>query len=244
MLHAAFESLFARDLPHGRCVGVALPEGDALQADVPAATLGELLEVERRHVETLAPARRAGWVGGRIALRAALADLQIDAGPILATPRGAPELPAGARGSISHKKGLVVALAARAGGGIADEEGAGDGAAPWHLGIDLERVVPGHSGIARYVLRADERARLPPGDDPRRVEELLFAFSAKEAIYKAIDPFLGRYVSFQEVAVERRDDGEATASFHLKTREAFGVDVRWLRYEDFIVTTARVSLGR
>jgi enterobactin synthetase component D len=188
--------------------------------------------------------RRAGWVGGRIALRAALSDLSLDVPPILSTPRGAPLLPAGARGSISHKKGLVVALAARA----------GDGDGAWHIGIDLERIVPGHSGIARYVLRPEERARLPAGDDPRRVEELLFAFSAKEAIYKALDPFLGRYVSFHEVAVERRADGAASATLHLKGGAAgappseapprFDVDVRWLRHEDFIVTTARVSLPR
>ncbi len=240
MAGARFESLFARDLPHGRCVGVALPEGEALSVEIPAAALAALPEVERRHVETLPPARRAGWVGGRIALRAALADVGFQSGPILSTARGAPQLPAGARGSISHKKGLVVALAARAhadrGGGAAGAE-----VSTWHIGIDLERIVPGHSGIARYVLRADERARLPPGDDPRRLEELLFAFSAKEAIYKALDPFLARYVSFQEVAVERRDAGEATATLHLKTSEAFAVDVRWLRYDDFIVTTARVE---
>jgi enterobactin synthetase component D len=127
-------------------------------------------------------------------------------------------------------------------------------APPWHIGIDLERIVPGHSGIARYVLRPEERARLPAGDDPRRVEELLFAFSAKEAIYKALDPFLGRYVSFHEVAVERHADGAASATLHLKAGAAgtppseapppFDVDVRWLGHEDFIVTTARISLPR
>ena len=121
----------------------------------------------------------------------------------------------------------------------------------WYLGIDLERIVPGHSGIARYVLRPEEHARLPAGDDPRRVEELLFAFSAKEAIYKALDPFLGRYVSFHEVAVERHAAGAASASLHLKTGAAgapafekhprFDVDLRWLRREDFIVTTAKVA---
>jgi 4'-phosphopantetheinyl transferase EntD len=245
MAAAPFASLFALDLPHGRCVGVALPDGDGAQAALPDA-VATLLDVERRHVATLPPLRRAGWAGGRIALRAALSDLSLDVPPILSTPRGAPLLPAVARGSISHKKGLVVALAARAG----DRDS--DAAAVWHIGIDLERIVPGHSGIARYVLRPEERDRLPAGDDPRRVEELLFAFSAKEAIYKALDPFLGRYVSFQEVAVERHADGAVSATLHLKSGAAgtpaseppprFDVDVRWLRHEDFIVTTARVSL--
>ncbi len=122
------------------------------------------------------------------------ADLGVDAGPILSTPRGAPLLPAGARGSISHKESLAVALAARA----EVDEGA------WRLGIDIERVAPGKLDISKRVLRPEELAFLPPPGDPRRTEELAFAFSAKEAIYKALDPFVARYVSFQEVAVDRK----------------------------------------
>src|SRR5260221_277711 len=86
---------------------------------------------------------------------------------------------------------------------------------------------------------------------PRRGEELLFAFSAKEAIYKALDPFLQRYVSFHEVAVERHPDGAASATLHLKSGAAgtpasepappFDVELRWLRYDDYIVTTAKLS---
>jgi 4'-phosphopantetheinyl transferase EntD len=254
MAPAPFVRVFALDLSHGRCVGVSLPTGDGDDAAVPAAALAALPETERRHVETLPPARRVGWVGGRLALRAALADLAFDAGPILSTPRGAPQLPAGARGSISHKKGLVVALAARASD---DPDAPTPTPTPtampiWQVGVDLERIVPGHSGIARYVLRAEERARLPPGDDPRRVEELLFAFSAKEAVYKALDPFLGRYVSFREVSVERRADGSAAVTLFLRapgddrtaassSPPAFEVDLRWLQRDDIIITTARVS---
>ena len=168
-----------------------------------------------------------------MALHAALADLSIEAGPILSTPRGAPQLPAGARGSISHKETLAVALAARA-------DGNHD---VWHLGIDIERVAPGRLDISKRVLRPEELARLPPPEDPRRVEDLAFAFSAKEAIYKALDPFIARYVSFQEVAVERSADGTASATLDLREGDAaaFEVNVRWLRYGDFIITTAHVS---
>jgi 4'-phosphopantetheinyl transferase EntD len=230
---AFFQPAFRMDLPHGRCVGVALPEAGVGGEAQLSAAVAALPEAERRYVETMPEARRAGWAGGRIALRAALMDLGVDAGPILSTPRGAPLLPAGARGSISHKDSVAVALAARA----EIDEGA------WRLGIDIERVAPGRLDISKRVLRPEELAFLPPPEDPRRIEELAFAFSAKEAIYKALDPFVARYVSFQEVAVDRNSDGTAFATLDLRdgSSAAFQVEVRWLRRDDFVITTSRVS---
>ena len=236
MTMTPFTRVFGIDLPHGRCVGVALPDDKDAGAAISAEVLAALPEAERRHAEQVAPARRATWIGGRVALRAAAADLGCRPGPILATPRGAPSLPAGVRGSISHKRSLAVGLAALAG----DQD-----AGAWHLGVDVERIVAGHSGIARYVLRPEERERLPSGDRGGRTEELLFSFSAKEAIYKALDPFLARYVSFQEVSVERRSDGSAAVTLFLRGAAEgaprFDVDVRWVRREDFIITTARAE---
>jgi enterobactin synthetase component D / holo-[acyl-carrier protein] synthase len=236
-----FARVLGLDLPHGRCVGVALPD-DHHAGAIPAEVLAALPEGERRYAEQVGPARRVSWVGGRIALRAAFADLACDPGPILATTRGAPRLPPDLRGSISHKHSLAVGIAARTGE---------PDARTWHLGIDLERIVAGHSGIARYVLRPEERERLPSGDGGRRNEELLFIFSAKEAIYKALDPFLARYVSFREVSVERRADGSVAVTLFLRdgpdeaaapgAAAPFDVDLRWLRRDDFIITTARVS---
>ena len=246
----SFARVFGLDLSHGRCVGVALPAGDGADAAIPEEVLAALPEEERRHAQQVPAARRASWVGGRLALRAAFADLGCEPAPILATGRGAPLLPAGLRGSISHKQSLAVGIAARV---AADGAAAGAGPGVWHLGVDLERIIAGHSGIARYVLRPEERERLPSGDGARRTEELLFSFSAKEAIYKALDPFLARYVSFREVSVERRADGSAAATLFLRAGAdaaatggappGFDVDVRWLRRDDFIITTARVARG-
>jgi 4'-phosphopantetheinyl transferase EntD len=209
---------------------VTLPRPGGADDLVPPLVAQSLPEEERRHAEGLPEARRVSWIGGRIALRAAVGDLGIDAGAILSTPRGAPLLPTAARGSISHKESLAVALAARAD----DEE--------WNLGIDIERVAAGKLDISKRVLRPEELARLPPPEDPQRLEELAFAFSAKEAIYKALDPFVARYVSFQEVAVERRADGTAEAVLDLRGGggSAFEVDVRWLRRDEFVITTARI----
>src|SRR4051812_43096878 len=87
--------VFRRDLPHGRCVGVAIPD------DVPDSTLAALRPEERAFAEALTAARRPSWVAGRVALRAALDDLGLESGPLLVTDRGAPLLSAGVLGSIS-----------------------------------------------------------------------------------------------------------------------------------------------
>jgi 4'-phosphopantetheinyl transferase EntD len=105
----AFALRFQRALASGVCVGVALPEapGPVLPA--------ELHPDEAAYAQLLAPLRRVGFVGGRLALRAALAALGArDVGPIMATARGAPALPAGFVGSVSHKREVAVAIAAPA----------------------------------------------------------------------------------------------------------------------------------
>ena len=48
-------------------------------------------------------------------------------------------------------------------------------------------------------------------------EEVLLRFSFKEAVYKAIHPFLERSVDFSEVEIEPLQDGSAKINFLLKT---------------------------
>ena len=75
-----------------------------------------------------------------------------------------------------------------------------------------------------------------------RGSEVLLRFSAKEAIYKALDPYVKRYVGFREVAVTPLADGTAKVLMCLAQKEGpFDVDVRWMRTEGLIVTTARIQ---
>jgi phosphopantetheine--protein transferase-like protein len=208
----AFEYQFARELPFGTCVGISLP---AIDSDADAFDLPQVLHAdEAAFARALSPARRAGWVGGRVALRAALVALGVEvAAPILATARGAPLLPPGVVGSVSHKSDLAVALAARTTIAAAT------------LGIDVEGVRSFKYDIARHVLTADERAALPP-DGPARDAEVLRLFSAKEAIYKALDPWVQRFVSFQEATVTRAPNGGLRARLALAQREGpFAVEL-------------------
>jgi 4'-phosphopantetheinyl transferase EntD len=74
-----------------------------------------------------------------------------------------------------------------------------------------------------------------------RAREVLLRFSAKEAIYKALDPFVRRYVGFGEVAVSPLPDGSARVTPDLRDGEGpFVIEVRWRRFEGVVLTTARV----
>jgi len=225
--------VFRVDLPHGRCVGVRVPVAIE-QVDLP-----RLASEERDFFESLSPARRPTWLAGRIALREALRDLGLAAGPILATRRGAPKLPDGVAGSISHKRTLAVALAARQEGGSS-------------IGIDIEPVPatppsPIEAGwdnrpdISSRIMTAEELRVLASIPEPLRRRDVILHFSIKEALYKAINPLVGRYVSFQEATVLPRADGGVGVTLALAKGEGpFSAAAHWSEIHGHILTTARV----
>lgn len=138
-------------------------------------------------VVVVEPAGTPTFQAGRRALTAAYRE-PIDIGR---SDRGAPVLPRG-HGSIAHKAGPERVVAAA----IAAE----------HLvGIDLERALPPRQPIERRILTAREQAVL--GTDRRQVA---LAFAIKEAIYKAVDPVVRRYVGFTEVELDL-EAGRATS---------------------------------
>jgi phosphopantetheine--protein transferase-like protein len=186
---------------------------------------------------TLSPARKSTWLAGRIALHAALRDLGLDRGAVLATTRGAPELPDGVTASISHKRTLAVALAAPKLDGLT-------------LGVDIEPVPalpaslaePGWDNrpdISSRVMTPEELAVLATMPEHQRRREVILHFSLKEALYKAINPVVGRYVSFQEATVLPHSDGSVAVTLSLTKGEGpFRVDARWSEIEGHLLTTA------
>jgi enterobactin synthetase component D len=221
--------MFVQRLPHpfGALAVVSFPDGHA--APPPEA----LHPDELAFAAALAPARRATWVGGRVALREALASLGADlAAPVLATPRGAPLMPAGFVGSITHKTGLAAAVAARA-------------AQPLRtLGVDLEIAQPLRTDIARRVLTAGEESALAGLTGEARDVEVLRWFAAKEAIYKALDPWVSRYVAFREATVARGADGSLTATLALPPAEGpFRVELHDGSADDLLLVSARIERG-
>lgn len=192
-------------LGHGACVVVELADPQAALARLPAD--------EQRRAHELSEVRRRDFIAGRTALHLALDT----AAPILSDDRGAPVLPAGWVGSLSHKGPRAAALVAPAGRG--------------HVGVDLERAIAPRLDIAERILTAREQAALP---DRGRAVTLRFAI--KEAIYKAIDPYVRRYVGFTEVELEFAGDTAAVT-----TALPFSIEVSWREHAGHWLATARAT---
>ena len=84
----------------------------------------------------------------------------------------------------------------------------------------------------RRVLTSGEQERLGRLVNVSREEEVLLRFSFKEAIYKAIHPFLSRSIDFSEVEVDPQEDGTATLNFIMKGGESFDYIASWQRYRE------------
>jgi 4'-phosphopantetheinyl transferase EntD len=217
-------------LDHGRCVAVRIPEDEAALA---ALARGVLVPGETAFASGLPTRRRRTWIGGRVALREALSRSGLGAPAVLADERGAPLLPPEIAASVSHKEHVAVALAAPR---------CGDRT---RLGLDVELDVTGGRrppDIASRVLASDEEAELAAMTEHEQAREVRLRFSLKEAIYKAVDPFVRRYVAFREVSVTPRPDGTAAVRARLQEGPAaFVIEARWLRTNGLVLTTAKVT---
>ncbi len=181
----SFDVVLRLATPFGPCVGVRIPEHARLDERVRARLAGE----EVAFAEAASPARARSFVAGRLALREAFAAAGLSPPPpLLPKASGAPALPAGAWGSISHKANLAVAIATAA---------QGSGA----LGIDLEDGAPGRIDIAPRVLVPAERAAIAHLSALEQAVQTRMAFSIKEAIYKAAHPVVEQFFGFQAAEV-------------------------------------------
>ncbi|HEX3394713.1 MAG TPA: 4'-phosphopantetheinyl transferase superfamily protein [Acidimicrobiales bacterium] len=187
------------------------------------------------------PRRRYEFLVGRACAHAALAAIGRDDAPIGVGPRRQPRWPAGVVGSIAHGGDWAGAVVASAG----NTESA------WNivgLGLDIEPVAPPLSGdVERLVLTAGERRRLPAEPGPATVAAKV-AFTAKEAVYKALHPSTGWSLEPADVEI---DVDLASGRWHARLHERFPLDDRRLvgRFEVadhhlFAGVVVRVGDGR
>ncbi|ETX13793.1 hypothetical protein OCH239_06905 [Roseivivax halodurans JCM 10272] len=165
--------------------------------------------------------RRAGWLSGRIAARAACAEIGLELVELSADEEGVPLWPSGVSGSISHTDGLASALVA---------------CGARRLGVDVEHVPDGPrlAALRSATLSAPERHRLA---EPWQAT---LGFSAKECLYKALYPELRSFFGFD--AAEVTELGGDTAiltltvelSADLRSGRAFRVNFR--RSGDTVLT--------
>ena len=209
---------------HGRCVIVAASEHDVELA------IAALPAPERVRAAALSGSRRREMLAGRAALRAVLADMAGAAAarePIVADDRGAPVLPVGWVGSISHKGAHAAAI-------VTPDVGA-------RIGVDLEVAAPPRLDIGGRVLTVRERAALAPLDPVAYGRAVTLRFAIKEAIYKAVDPFVRRYVGFTEVELDLASDGHCEVIVLDPVRLPVTVDARWREIDGHWFATARAT---
>lgn len=187
-----------RDLP--------LPPGGALVlAPVGDAVAIELPETIRR----CAPRRQATFAAGRVAAQEALRKAGFrSAAPPGINDVGLPDWPPGWLGSISHGDDIAAALVAPVG-------------CVRLLGLDLERIVTAEiaAQIAPEIMSGQ-----PVGHSGSLLErEVTCAFSAKEALYKALYPLTRQFRDFSAANIGWQKDGPgAPARVMLTLTEDWG----------------------
>ena len=222
-----FTVAFHHATPHGVVTAVTIPDTPDL---VPAEVLGRLPGPERAVAESQRGYRQGQFVGGRIALRLACEQLGVRPPPLLADDRGAPVLPPGLVGSVSHKNTLAVGMVARGEAG--------------RLGVDVEEYGPPRLSIAPRVLTPRELASVEELPPDRRWIAILLRFSIKESIYKALDPYVRRYVGFHEALVDPQIDGSAGVELTLANGEGpFRVAARFEWLHGRLLTSTRIRPG-
>ncbi|WP_217539947.1 4'-phosphopantetheinyl transferase family protein [Vibrio metschnikovii] len=138
--------------------------------------------------------RRAEFVAGRVVARDALVALKSLSYHVSVGEQRAPQWPSGWLGSISHTDHTAVCVAKQI------HEHA-------KLGVDIERVVSERAAkeiMPLIFVTPQERALVASADWPiHRLVTLIF--SAKESLFKAIYPTVGRYLEFSHSCVEEMD---------------------------------------
>lgn len=164
-------------------IGQSLPARDGMLvlADAIQSGLDSLYPEEKALVEKAVAKRQAEFATARGLARQSMRELGLQTGPILRGTQREPIWPAGVLGSMTHADGCAVACVARQG-------------AVRSVGIDVElseRVGEDLHG----KLFTEAELRYLEGRAPKYAGLL---FSAKEAVYKATFPLVGRFIGFQE----------------------------------------------
>jgi len=142
---------------------------------------------ERRFASGLAEWRRREWLAGRLCLGEAIAHFTDLRPPMLPTPSGAPTMPSGLVGSISHKGPLAAALVTSGKAGI---------------GVDVEQVEEIDATLAKKVLTPREYSSIAALDDRLKLQRIVSYFSIKEAVYKSLDPARQSDIEFDDIEVD------------------------------------------
>ena len=165
--------------------------------------------------------RRRDFAFGRLAARSAARSIGYGLPPLLPDARGAPVWPDDLTGSISHSAGIALAVVA--------PKGLTAG-----IGVDIETIgSDGVNEIPHLIADAEELRSIGTTD-----LQLLRIFSAKEAVFKALYPLVGRFFDFDCVRLIPTDKG-----FTATLREELGTCPEGSQCEVFSDPTSGMVLS-
>ena len=145
-------------------------------------------EEERLLPRRTSPQRADEFRLGRRAAHLALKEIGCEPRPILRGPQREPLWPAGVVGSITHAGDHAIAAVAR----LSDAGG---------IGIDLEARDRYFPELETEITLEEEQAALSQMEGRAREDATIEIFSAKESIYKAHFPRIGRYFGFDAARI-------------------------------------------
>ena len=219
-----YQTVFKDALPHGIVVGVSLPPDGA---PPPEEVLQRLHPDEQIASSAHRGFRLASFVGGRMAAHGAIQGLGGPFTAISSDARGAPLAPKASPLSITHKKHMAIAIAARSQARRARRR----------PGRAWSRSAKASLARSSGPEEPERIEKLPPD---RRWTAIVLRFSIKEAIYKALAPKLQRYIGFDEASVALHTEGFAHVTLHLEsgpTPEHIEARFSWM--ERAVLSTVR-----
>ncbi|GAB1268690.1 4'-phosphopantetheinyl transferase [Aurantivibrio infirmus] len=150
------------------------------------------------------PKRKAEYIAGRYCARKSLGAINISDQAVGTSEERAPVWPEGVVGSITHSAGFASAVVAKA------EEIRG-------IGIDSEKCIKEKTAnnIRSHILTERETF----GDNPHVANNdrlyLTVVFSAKESIYKCLNPIVKQFFDFKHAVIKFDVDRKNQFSFEL-----------------------------
>ena len=199
------------------------PMGAVLEVAIIDQHSDELLPEERQLVESWASHRQREFASGRMCARRALDSLGVGFAGLLPDADGIPQWPEGVVGSISHCRGVAMAMVAISG--------------DCHLlGLDLEKINRLSTDAAKKVLHPVEESFVA-GD---QLKASIF-FSLKEAFYKAQFPKWRTEGNFKDLALAV-NLAKGTAKI-CKMDARFNLEIAQLRFRFCVINDYVISLS-
>lgn len=172
----------------------------------------QLTQEEAAVIEKSVPKRRLEYSTGRMLAKKALTSLSPE---LLQTPisigRGAgrePIWPPNVVGALTHSEHVALAV-------VTDNKNA------MGVGIDIELADRVRPDLAKMILTETERDHwLRSGSTGH---ELALYFSAKEAVFKAVNPMIGLMIDYTECLIQFVDSGSSFSATYVGTNVANSV---------------------